>query len=315
MRVVFMGTPDFAVPSLEALHAAGHEIAAVFTQPDRPKGRGYALVPPPVKVLAERLSIPVHQPATLKDGAAQRILEALTPDAVVVVAYGRILPEALLSIPRLGCVCAHASLLPKYRGAGPIQWAVLNGERETGITTMLMDKGIDTGDILLAERTPLLPDEAAGELEARLSQIAGPLLCETLTGLEDGSLRPRPQQGKATYAPMLKKELSPLDFSRQAEQLYNQVRGLQPWPVAHFSLDGKRVRVLRASVCAGVSGASPGAVLEAGSSLIVACGGGAAIELIKIQPEGGRVMSAAEYLRGHPIPLGAILSHALSPYQ
>ena len=303
MKLIFMGTPDFAVPSLKRLLEDGHEVALVVTQADKPKGRGHQLAPPPVKEFALRNGLPFLQPASLKAEEAAAVLEQIQPDCIVVVAYGKILPKRLLELPRLGCVNVHASLLPRYRGAAPIQWAVLNGERETGVTTMQMAEGLDTGDMLLQKRRDIPVDMTAGELWDALSQDGAALLSETLYLLERGQITPVPQDNSHTcYAPTLTKALSPLDWNKPADDLHNRVRGLNPWPSASFLLDGKTVKVHRSRPGCSTD-AEPGQVIGL-SPLTVACGGGTTLELLEIQGEGARRMTAADFLRGHPMRMG-----------
>ena len=305
MNIVFMGTPDFAVPALQALLGAGHTLSAVFCQPDRPKGRGHKLMPPPVKEAAMAAGIPVYQPNTLKDGTALDIIKEYHPDCIVVVAYGKLLPKEILDYPPYGCVNIHGSLLPKYRGAAPIQWAVLNGERVTGITTMKMDVGMDTGDILLQKEFPIPEDMTAGELFDALSPLGGELIVETLEALEQGRVTPVPQkEEQATHAAMLDRSLSLLDFTKEATELHNIIRGLNPWPCAKFTFGGKSVKVHASKVVEGKG--EPGEVL-CNKQLVVACGKGTALHLTRIQFEGAKPMSDEDALRGHPIPKGTIL--------
>ena len=305
MRILFMGTPDFAVPSLEALVAAGHTVCGVFTQPDKPKNRGMKLQPPPVKVCAQSHGIPVYQPVKLRDGSALTLIRELAPELIVVAAYGRILPDDILAAPEKGCINVHSSLLPRYRGAAPINWAILNGDRETGVTIMHMAHDLDAGDIILQRATPLGPDEAAPELYARLAELGGGLLTEAVELLAAGAAPRTPQENeKATLAPMLSRELSPMDFTRPAGQLHDQVRGLQPWPAAVTELGGKRCKVFSTAVLEGRAGAAPGTVLAAGKEGIdLACGGDTALRITELQPDGGKRMKAADFLRGHPISL------------
>lgn len=307
MRVIFMGTPEFAVPSLKRLLQDGHEVALVVTQPDKPVGRKHLLTPPPVKAYALTENLPVFQPEKLKTDEVYERLSAMRPDVMVVVAYGRILSQRLLDLPRYGCINVHGSLLPKYRGAAPIQWTVLNGEREAGVTTMQMDAGLDTGDMLKVVRRPVPEDMTSGELYGLLSEDGAQALSDTLRELEAGTLTrtPQPQTGDS-YAPMLDKSLSPLDFTKPAPQLHNQVRGLNPWPSASCLLDGKTLKVHRSRVAAGGNAAAPGTVVSA-APLVVACGGGTALELCEVQYEGGRRMAAADFLRGHPLPAGTVI--------
>lgn len=304
MRVIFMGTPDFAVPSLQALLDNGYEIPAVFTQPDKPKGRGHKLLPPPVKELALEYGIEVFQPKTLRDKAVQQTLRDLKPDAIVVAAYGKILPKAVLELPQLGCVNVHGSLLPRYRGAAPIQWAVLNGETVTGITTMMMADGIDTGDILLKEETEIGENETAGELFDRLKEIGAGLLLKTLEGLEQGTLQGIPQRGEdATLAPMLTKEQARIDWTQPADRIHNQIRGLNPWPCAFASLQGKKMKLFASHVVSETSG-GPGEIRNVQGDFLVCCGQGT-LKLTELQPENGKRMTGKSFLLGHPIADGA----------
>lgn len=295
MKIVFMGTPDFAVPCLQALLDHPYEVTGVFTQPDKPKGRGYQLTPPPVKELAVSKGIPVSQPTTLRDGTALEQLKVWEPDLIVVVAYGKFLPKEILELPRLGCINVHASLLPKYRGAGPIQWAILNGETVTGVTTMYMAEGMDTGDMLEHASLEIGPDETADELHDRLSVLGAKLLLSTVDKAEKGTLQPGKQEDSlASYAPMLTKDLSHIDFSQPAQKVHNQIRGLSSWPAAYTSYQGKRLKVYKSRLQGG-SG-QPGLLLDS-KRMIVACGEGA-IELAEVQYEGSRKMSGEEFLRG-----------------
>lgn len=295
MKIVFMGTPDFAVPCLQALLDHPYEVAGVFTQPDKPKGRGYQLTPPPVKELAVSRGIPVFQPRTLRDGEALAQLQVLRPDLIIVVAYGKILPKEILDLPRLGCINVHASLLPRYRGAGPIQWAVLNGETVTGVTTMYMAEGLDTGDMLESASLEIGPDETADELHDRLSQLGAKLLLSTVEKAEKGLLEPKKQDDALScYAPMLTKELSRIDFSRPAQEVHNQIRGLSSWPAAYTFYQGKRLKVYRSHLVQGTG--EPGTLLDS-KHFVVACGEGA-VQLTEVQYEGSRKMSGEEFLRG-----------------
>ncbi|HSO19822.1 MAG TPA: methionyl-tRNA formyltransferase, partial [Desulfosarcina sp.] len=263
LTIVYMGTPDFAVPSLETLHGSGHTVLAVVTQPDRPKGRGRKLTPPPVKVAAEHLGIPVLQPETVRTDAFHRHMAELAPDLFVVAAFGQILPQTLLDIPKIGAINVHASLLPQHRGAAPIQWAIIEGDRETGITTMMMDAGMDTGDILLAEKTSIGPEETAAELHDRLSEMGARTLARTLARLQDGSLTRTPQDHeKATYAPMLKKTDGEIDWSQPAEQIERRIRGMTPWPGAFTFTDDMRLRIFKARVLDREISVPPGTILE-----------------------------------------------------
>ena len=310
MKIVFMGTPEFAVPSLKALVGAGHEICGVFTQPDKPKNRGMKLQEPPVKEYALSIGLPVFQPAKVRDGEALGILQALNPDLIAVAAYGKILPVDILALPRLGCVNVHSSLLPKYRGAAPINWAILNGEDETGVTIMYMAEGMDTGDILTQAKTPIGLNENAAQLFVRLADIGAGLLVETVAAREAGKVSPVPQDSaRASYAPMLSKEQSPLDWTRSARQLHDHVRGLYPWPSALMVLDGIRCKVLQTALAGESGGKTPGTVLQADKKgLRVACGDGQALDILELQPNGKKAMSSPAFLLGHPVSLGTILT-------
>ena len=304
MRTVFMGTPDYSVKTLEALLDAGHDVVGVFAQPDKPVGRKQILTPPPVKQFAIEKGIPVYQPTTLRDGTALETLKKLDPEVIVVVAYGKILPKEILDLPKYGCINGHASLLPRHRGASPIQWAIVCGDKYAGVTTMLMDEGMDTGDILEVSKTPIGDTETAEELFDRLSVISAELMISTLDGVKDGAISPKkqPEEG-VTYAPIIKKDMARLDFTKNAEELYNAVRGYYSWPCAFFFLDGKRVKVTESRI-AGDTNKPAGTVTESRDRLVIACGGGTSLELITVQPEGSKLMSAAQMLCGKPIPVG-----------
>lgn len=298
MRLLFMGTPEFAVPCLARLIADGYEIAGVFTQPDKPKGRGHKLAPPPVKELALQHNLPVYQPEKLRDGRALEIFRSLKPDLAVVVAYGRILPKELLEVPPFGCINVHGSLLPKYRGAAPIQWSVLNGDPSGGITTMYMAEGLDSGDMILQEETPIGENETSGELYERLSQMGASLLLETVKRVLAGNAPRIPQEeSQATLAPMLEKSMGQLDFSKPAFAVHKWICGMNPWPAAFTLLDDMPVKVYRSRIVQGEG--EPGTILP-GKGLTIACGQGA-VELLEIQAQGGKRMAAADYLRGHPL--------------
>ena len=305
MKILFMGTPLFAVPSLEALVAAGHQVVGVFSQPDKPKNRGMKLQPTPVKVCAQVHDIPVFQPTRLRDGAALETIRQLEPDLIVVAAYGRILPQEILDYPRLGCVNVHSSLLPKYRGAAPINWAILNGEKETGVTIMHMAPALDAGDIIAQRATPIDPDETTEALYDRLARLGADLLAETLPRLADGTAPRTPQaEDQATLAPMLSRDLSPMDFTRPAQALHDQVRGLIPWPAATMDLNGVRCKVFATAVLGETTGKAPGSVIQADKKgLKLACGGGTVLGIQVLQAAGGKRMAAADYLRGHPVPV------------
>ena len=306
MNILFMGTPDFAVPSLQALLEAGHAVCGVFTQPDKPKNRGMKLQASPVKEFALSKEIPVFQPGKLRDGTALAQMQSLDPELIVVAAYGRILPEDILNAPPYGCINVHSSLLPKYRGAAPINWAILNGEKETGVTIMHMAPELDAGDIILQRSTPIGPDETAPELFDRLAQMGGALLVEAVAQLQAGTAPRIPQDGsQATYAPMLSRELSPLDWSKPAQALHNQVRGLLPWPAAAGVFSGIRCKVFLTDIIDHTTTAKPGTVVEAGKGgIVMACGGGSLLRILELQPDGKKRMAAADFLRGHPLATG-----------
>ena len=308
MRLLFMGTPEFALPSLNALHQSGHAILAVVTQPDRPKGRGEHLAPPPAKVMAERFGLPVLQPAKMKDPAFLESLRVLKPDLIVVVAFGRILPPEILDLPPRGCVNLHASLLPKYRGAAPIQWAIINGEQETGVTTIQMDPGMDTGDILLHERVSILPEDTAGSLSVRMAERGADLMLRTLKGIESGEIVPVPQNSsEATMAPLLEKEAGEIDWAQPAVAIANRIRGLSPWPGAYTFYQDERWRIWRAVPLDKTSEAMPGTILQGGRENIPVATGGGLLEILEIQPESGRRMGIREFLAGHSVEAGVVL--------
>ena len=302
-----MGTPDFAVSSLERLIAEGYEVVGVFTQPDKPKGRKHVLTAPPVKECALLHGIPVYQPASLKQGEAMPILEELRPDVIVVAAYGMILRSDVLSFPKYGCINVHASLLPKYRGAAPINACIRAGETETGVTTMLMDEGLDTGDMLLSESVPIGADETAGELFDRLAVLGGRVLIRTLEALEAGTLSRTPQNdAESCYAGMLSKADSPVDWEQPAQRVHDHIRGLSPWPSAVTERDGKPVKVHRSRMAPDLSDADtgcalPGELFARQGRLFVRCGDGAYVELLEVQPLGSRAMDAGAYLLGHEV--------------
>ena len=307
MRIVFMGTPDFAVPCLEKLIETGENVVGVFTQTDKPVGRKQILTPSDVKVCALAHNISVFQPKTLRDGKAFDILSELKPDLIVVTAYGKILPEEIINYPKYGCINIHASLLPQYRGAAPIQWSIINGDRVTGVTSMLMDVGLDTGDIILQQETEIGENETAGELFDRLKLIGADVLEKTIKLIESGNLkRIKQDDKKASYVTQLDKSFSPVDFNKTASDIHNKVRGLNPWPVASFMFENKRFKLWK-TVVAGKTDEEPGTVISSGERLIVACGANTAIELLVIQPEGKNRMNASDYLRGHTIPSGTKL--------
>jgi len=306
-RIIFMGTPDFACPALQTLLDRGEDVIAVFTQPDRPKGRGQKLQPPPVKELALAHDIPVHQPARVRVPEVIEQIRELQPDLIVVVAFGQILPKALLDIPTQGCVNVHASLLPRYRGAAPLNWCMVNGEDETGVTTMLMDVGLDTGPMLLKKATPIDPDENIVALHDRMSALGAELLGETLDGLKVGSIIPEQQDDSLScYAPLLKKEHGQIDWHKSAREIHNQIRGLSVWPGAVAWLDNGPLKLYRTAVRQGEGVA--GSVLAAGRDGIeVACGQGSLL-IMELQAAGSRKMEAASFVAGHPLPVGTLLT-------
>ena len=304
MKLVFLGTPQFAVPTLESTIKAGHQVAAVFTQPDRPKGRGQKDSMPPVKQAALRLGLPVHQPERIRRPDVIEHLQTLAPEAMVVVGYGQILPQAILDIPPKGIINVHASLLPKYRGAAPIQWAIARGETRTGVTTMKIDAGLDTGDMLLKWESPIGPEETAVELGERLAAAGADLLVRTLVELD--SIVPQPQDNAhATYAPILKKEDGHIDWAMSAREIVNRVRGFVPWPGCYGSLRGMRFHIWRAKPADG--SLPPGQLRIAGKKLCAGCEDGA-IELLEVQLEGKKKMTAAAFLNGFTLSEGEILA-------
>ena len=307
MRILFMGTPDFAVPSVRALLEAGHTICGAFTQPDKPKNRGMKLQPTPVKEFCLAHDIPVFQPVKLRDGSALAQIQQLAAELIVVAAYGRILPDEILNYPAHGCINVHSSLLPRYRGAAPINWAVLNGDAESGVTIMHMATELDAGDIISQAATPIDPDETVETLHDRLAELGAQLLVETVRQIGEGTAARTPQDpALVTFAPMLSRELSPMDWERPARTLHDQVRGLIPWPAAVAELDGVRCKVFSTAVCDQCVSQAPGTVVQADKKgLKIACGGGTLLELREIQPDGKKRMAAAAFLLGHPIAEGS----------
>lgn len=304
MKIIYMGTPDFAVPALKSLASSEHEVCAVFTQPDKPRGRKMILTPPDVKVCAQSLDIPVYQPESMKNGDALEIIGRYNPDVIVVAAYGKILPKAVLDAPKFGCVNIHGSLLPKYRGAAPIQQSVLNGDKVTGITTMLMDVGLDTGDILLTEETEIGENETSGELFDRLAELGGKLILKTLSALEKGEITPKKQdESLATHTSKIDKSLCPIDFSKSAFEVHNKVRGLNPWPVATTKICGKNVKVYSTRLCP--KSGTNGEVIST-KPLVVGCGD-KSVEILELQPEGKKRMTADAFLAGHKLEIGDII--------
>ena len=305
MRILFMGTPDFAVASLKRLVADGHDVCAVFTQPDKPKNRGMKMIAPPVKEYALTENIPVYQPLKMKDGTALALVQSLEPELIVVAAYGRILPEDILNTPKYGAINVHSSILPKYRGAAPINWAILNGDAVTGVSIMYMAPELDAGDVILCRETAIDPDEDAVTLTTRLAELGAEALSEAIGQIKNGTVTRTPQDHAAhTYAPMLDKSLSPLDFTRPARQLHDQVRGLVPWPSASMVLAGKPVKIHRTAVGEATDAPAGAVVMADKTGLSIACGDGKCLRILELQGEGGKRMAAADYLRGHPVPLG-----------
>ncbi len=302
MRILFMGTPEFAVPSLRRLIDDGHEICGVITQPDKPKNRGHKLTFSPVKEYALSRGLTVYQPDTMRDESADNLVRSLNPDLTVVAAYGRILPERILNVPHFGSINVHSSLLPKYRGAAPINWAILNGETTTGVTIMYMAKELDAGDIILCRETEIGPEEDALELTGRLAELGAEALSEAVFRLADGTAGRTPQNhAEYTYAPMLTRDLSAVDWKRSSREIHDQVRGLIPWPCAKTELCGTVVKLYR-TVPGTETDREPGTILSAGRSGIeIACGDRRSILIKELQPEGSRRMSAEAYLAGHPV--------------
>lgn len=303
MRIVFMGTPDFAAASLKKLIDEKYDIAAVFTQPDKPRDRGMKLSYSPVKELALENNIPVYQPTKLRDGTATELIKSLRPDILVVVAYGRILPDDMLEVPKYGAINVHASLLPKYRGAAPIQWAVLNGDKITGVTTMYLASEMDTGDIIYTAETEIGEFETSGELFDRLMVMGAELLDRTLRDIEAGTAPRTPQDhGKASYVKMLDKSLSPIDWAKTPREIIKQIYGLQPWPVATAELDGKVFKIYSAEYTQNKTDKAPGSVVSAGKKGIeIACLDGETVLITELQAAGKKRMKASDYLLGHPI--------------
>jgi methionyl-tRNA formyltransferase len=305
MKVVYMGTPEFAVAALDSIVKAGHEVIACFTQPDKPKGRGKALQKTPVKQRAESYQIPVYQPVKIREEENVQLLQKLAPEIIVVAAFGQILPESILNIPKYGCVNIHASLLPKYRGAAPIEWAILNGETESGVTTMFMEKGLDTGDMLDVTRVAITPEDTGASLHDKLAEAGAALILQTMEKLEKGTAqRVKQKDEECCYASMLNKEMGRMDFTKSAAELERLMRGLYPWPCAYTRIDGKNVKLYRAEVTED-SGA-PGEIIEVTKkSFTIACGQGA-LRIKSLQPEGKKAMDAAAYLNGNKLTAGMI---------
>ncbi|TWI71206.1 methionyl-tRNA formyltransferase [Desulfobotulus alkaliphilus] len=309
LNLVFMGTPEFALPPLQALAGAGHRILAAYTQPDKPKGRGKKIQPPPVKEAALSLGIPVFQPSSMKDEKIYHELSALSPDVFVVVAYGHILPARLLEIPRLGAVNIHASLLPRYRGAAPIQWAVTSGESRTGVTTMRMDAGMDTGDILLQRSLPIGPQDTSADIHDKLSILGAELILETLEGLAEGSIQPLPQNaGEATYAPLLKKSHGRINWDLPAPAIDAHVRGMNPWPGAFTRLGETDYKIFKVQPLAMEHQSLPGTVLPSPPGSLIIAAAKDAVVISELQGPSGKRMGIADFLRGKPLNAGMLFS-------
>ena len=321
MRIVFMGTPDFSVPALKALVEAGHQVIAVVTQPDKPRGRGKEVQMTPVKIQAMEYGIPVYQPAKVREASFVEVLKGMEADVYVVIAFGQILPKAVLELPKYGCINIHASLLPKYRGAAPIQWCVIDGERETGITTMMMDVGLDTGDMLEKAVIPIEEKETGGSLHDKLSMAGGDLILSTLKKLEEGTLVRTPQTDEGTcYAKMLTKSLGDIDWNQDAVSIERLIRGLNPWPSAYTMWNGKTIKIWAADVIAGreaaeflsesgvpaETGTAPGTVVCSDKRGLVVCTGGGLLSIRELQMEGKKRMDTPAFLRGYPIPAGDV---------
>ena len=303
-----MGTPDFAVPCLEALIKSEYQVVGVFTQPDKPKGRGYELAPPPVKVSALENGLKVFQPKSMRDGEALNIINSLNADLIIVVAFGKILPLEILNSVKFGCINIHASILPKLRGAAPIQWSIINGDTETGVTAQQMDIGVDTGDILMVKKVEIPIDMNAGELFDKLSLCGAEVLIETIKQVANNELKPVKQdEAGATYAAMLSKDLCPIDFSKSALEVHNHIRGLSPWPVATTKVNGKLLKIHKSKILNESTVKNSGEVVDNNNRLVVACGNGTCIEILELQSEGKKRTDAASYLRGNKIELGTIL--------
>ena len=303
MRILFMGTPDIAAESLAALLGAGHEVCAVFTRRDKPVGRKQILTAPPVKQLAQQHDIPVYQPRTLRDGSSDELIRQLAPDIIVVVAYGCIIPPQLLHVAKYGCINLHVSLLPKYRGSAPIQWAVLNGDAETGVSIMQLDEGLDTGDVLMVEPVAIDPEETSGELFDRVSAVGAKTLVDALAKIEAGQLTPVPQDhSKATLAPPLSKDTARFAFTEDAAHIHNWVRGMNPWPTAWFEQDGKRIKVSECRLAENPQNAAPGTVLALKPLTVAAQNG--AVALLSVTPEGGKPMAGTAWAAGRRLKAG-----------
>lgn len=307
MRIVFMGTPDFSAVCLEKLVNSGHDVVGVFSQPDKPVGRKQILTPSETKVIAQKYNIPVYQPERIKGSNTLEIISELNPDVIIVVAYGKILPKEILEASRYGCINVHASLLPLYRGAAPIQWAILNGDKKTGVCIMQMDEGIDTGDIILRKETEIGENETTAELFDRLAVLGADALVEALELLEDGKVIPEKQpKGDFGYAKMIGKELCPIDWNKPANDIHNQVRGLQTWPVAITTIDGKNLKIHK-TIKSDLSGNIPGKIVDNNKKLVVTCGDGKCLEILELQLDGKKRMDAKSFLAGNKVEIGTVL--------
>lgn len=307
MRIIFMGTPDFSVPCLEALINSDNEVVGVFTQPDKPKGRGYELTPPPVKVCALNNNLPVFQPASMRNGEALEIINSLNADLIIVVAFGKILPKEILESVKYGCINIHASLLPKLRGAAPIQWSILNGEKETGVTSMQMDVGLDTGDMLIKKAVAIDENITAEELFDKLSVMGAEVLIETIEALKNNELKPEKQDDTlSNYAPIITKELCPIDFTKSAQEVHNKVRGLYSWPIATTVINGKKFKIHKSKILAENFVGNPGEIVDNNNRLVIMCGDGICVEILEIQAEGKKKMDTQSFLRGQRIDKGTV---------
>ena len=314
IRVLYMGTPDFAVPALCVLaEREDVELIGVVTQPDKQKGRGYKLLPPPVKEKAEELNLPVFQPTTVKGEEFEQQLKELNPDLIVVAAYGKILPPFVIHYPKFGCINIHASLLPKYRGAAPIHWCLINGEEKTGVTIMQMDEGLDTGDMLLKKEYIIQDTDTTGLLFEKMADLGGEALHEALNQIINGTIKPEKQDDALScYSPMIEKSMCGIDFSKDAKEIVNLVRGLNPFPGAKaYRTDGKMLKILFAKVCDANTTEQPGTVLEGKTSILIAAGNGTVLEILRLQPEGGKAMDSTDFLRGRSLGKGEVLKSGL----
>lgn len=314
IKVLYMGTPDFAVPALCVLaEREDVTLVGVVTQPDKQKGRGYKLLPPPVKEKALELGLEVYQPQTLKDDAFAELLQSLAPDLVVVAAYGKILPPFVIHYPKYGCINIHASLLPKYRGAAPIHWCLINGEEKTGVTIMQMDEGLDTGDMLLKKEYVIDETDTTGILFDKMATLGGEALAEVLDLLQKDALKPEKQDDSLScYSPMIQKSMCGIDFEKDAKDIVNLIRGLNPFPGAKaYRVDGKMLKILFAKVCDEVTSKKPGTVLEGKTSIKIAAGNGTVLEVLHLQPEGGKAMSSVDFLRGRSLEKGEVLRSSI----